>query len=820
MKKTISINISGIIFHIEEDGFDRLKNYLESVKKYFSTYEDSKEIIEDIENRIAEIFSTKLTEENQVVTKEDVNNLIATMGDVSDFEATEEPEDFGMATDSHEEKFSSNESTSKTTSGPKKLYRDTKRKVIGGVAAGIANYFNIDALWIRLGLVFLSVSASFPFNHNFNFSVSGTLFIAYIIAMFVIPESDTLEDEKKIKKFFRNGDGKVLGGVAGGLAAYFNTDITLIRVLFVVVTLLGGSGFFIYVVLWIITPETKTISDKLEMEGNPVTLSSIESNVKKNLNEDPRGEESAIAKILLFPFRLIATIFQTLGKALGPVMMFFIEAIRIFFGLILLVVGVSAGFALIVGLGAALGVLHDANYIQISDMPFELIKDAFPPYTFLAAFFAATIPFIVLGFVGLSVISKRNVIHGNLGWGLLGLWVISVISLAATLPPIIRDFNADGEHKETITYNIDSESIHLTVNEIGMDDYDGASLRLRGHADTTYKLVKSYEAQGKNRKTAIENAQMITYDVELQDSVFVFDSNIRFNEGAKFRAQDLDMTLYMPINRPFTMDYDMRHLLNNTIYRAGYSVHDIENNTWMFTEKGLKCTTCEERTDDDTEHVKSSFYFNDDQARVLDVRNFSSIEAGDAFNIEITQDENFYVAVSGDDRDLDDLEVRVKNDKLIIDIDNLFRRRIRNNKGIRIKITMPKLTELDISGATTVIADGFETDDLEIDLGGSASLTMDVKAENMEVELSGSSDLDLTGSGERIVIDMSGASSLSAYDFDAQDMEIETSGASSAEVSVSDELDTNSSGASSIHYKGTPTLHPSTSGASSLTQED
>ncbi len=820
MKKTISINISGIIFHIEEDGFDQLKNYIESVKKYFSTYEDSKEIIEDIENRIAEIFSDKLTAENQVVTADDVHALMATMGDVADFEATEEPEDFGMTTDTHEEKFNGNESTDKTSSGPKKLYRDNKRKVIGGVAAGIANYFNVDALWVRLGLVFLSISASFPFNHHFNFSVSGTLFLAYIVAMFVIPSSDELESVKKIKKFFRNGDDKVMGGVASGLASYFNTDVTLIRILFVVITLLGGSGIFLYIVLWVITPETKTISDKLEMEGNPVTLSSIESNVKKNLNEEASGEESTIAKLLLFPFRLIATIFQGLGKALGPIALFFIEAIRIFFGLLLLVLGLSAGLALTIGLGGALGVLHDSSYIQIADIPIELIKDTFPPYTFLATFFAATIPFIVLGFVGISIIAKRNVIHGTLGWGLLGLWVISVISLAATLPPIIRDFSTDGEHKETITYNIDSKSVHLSINETGMDDYNGASLRLRGHADSTFKLVKSFEAQGKNRKTAIENAQMVTYNVALNDSIFIFDSNIQFRNNAKFRGQDLDMTLYVPISRPFTMDYDMRYLLNNTIYRAGYSIHDIENNTWMFTEKGLKCTTCEEKSDDNSNGEPNSFYFKDDEARIFEVSDFTSIEAGDAFDIEITQADKFYVAVSGDDRDLDDLEVRVKNDKLIIDIDNLFRRRIRNNKGIRIKITMPKLTELDISGATTVIADGFETDDMAIDLGGSASLTLDVKVENMEVDLSGSSDLDLTGSGERIIIDMSGASSLSAYDFDAQDMEIETSGAASAEVSVSDELDTNSSGASSIRYKGTPTLHPSTSGASSLTQED
>jgi len=94
MKKNISINISGIIFHIEEDAYNNLKTYLETINRYFSSYEDSLEIISDIENRIAEIFLTKLNEEKQVITSEDVDYLMSTMGTISDFEAAEDPESF------------------------------------------------------------------------------------------------------------------------------------------------------------------------------------------------------------------------------------------------------------------------------------------------------------------------------------------------------------------------------------------------------------------------------------------------------------------------------------------------------------------------------------------------------------------------------------------------------------------------------------------------------------------------------------------------------------------------------------------------------
>ena len=95
MKKTISINIGGNIFHIEEEGYEKLKAYLDSVHKYFSTFEDSKEIIDDIENRIAEKFYSQLKKNKEAISAKEVDLLITSMGTVADFEATfdDEPKD-------------------------------------------------------------------------------------------------------------------------------------------------------------------------------------------------------------------------------------------------------------------------------------------------------------------------------------------------------------------------------------------------------------------------------------------------------------------------------------------------------------------------------------------------------------------------------------------------------------------------------------------------------------------------------------------------------------------------------------------------------
>ena len=202
MKRNISINISGIIFYIEEDCYDKLHDYLTSINKYFSTYDDSREILEDIEGRIAEIFYSKLDKNKEVIIMADVNELIETMGSVDDFQQAEDDpayqvtyeersfeipteDDFGQSGQAvvkanptklvqqeiffeEESKKYNNEqeriyafdktnqkSKTQTEGFQKRLYRDTKRKLLGGVAAGLAHYINIDPIWTRLLFILL-----------------------------------------------------------------------------------------------------------------------------------------------------------------------------------------------------------------------------------------------------------------------------------------------------------------------------------------------------------------------------------------------------------------------------------------------------------------------------------------------------------------------------------------------------------------------------------------------------------------------------------------------------------------------------------------
>ena len=411
MKKNISINISGIIFHIEEDGYEQLRSYLDAINAYFSAYEDSAEIIADIESRMAEIFLAKLKDGKQVITAADVRALTATMGSIQDFEAIEEepkaqkeeyqyipPQDEGIPY------------------GAKKLYRDNKRKILGGVASGIANYFNIDPLWIRLIMIILA------FDIFISFSVGSIVVIGYIICWIVIPPSDTLEEDRKIKKIFRNPDDRVLGGVAGGVAAYFGVDATVIRLLFVISIFLGGAGILIYFILWIITPEAKSITDKMQMQGEPVTLSNIENTIKKNLNVKDGEEENVLVKVLLFPFRLIAIVFAGLGRALGPFLLFIVEAIRVIFGIFIVFTAVVLLFALLVATGVYLSFIGaDSNFFTnvINDFPLEIFNRSFPPFLFISSFVAILIPIVGLALIGVAVLIKRSVTNTTAGWSFL-----------------------------------------------------------------------------------------------------------------------------------------------------------------------------------------------------------------------------------------------------------------------------------------------------------------------------------------------------------------------------------------------------------------
>ena len=140
MNKTVTINIAGWVFHIEEEAYDLLKVYIECLRAYFFKMEGGSEVMEDIEARIAEILKSQLGESREVVVNEDVKFVEAEIGKVEDFDEIED-KDQGSA---YQEEPKSSEKRRK------KLFRNTDEKILGGVCSGVATYIGVDVVWIRL----------------------------------------------------------------------------------------------------------------------------------------------------------------------------------------------------------------------------------------------------------------------------------------------------------------------------------------------------------------------------------------------------------------------------------------------------------------------------------------------------------------------------------------------------------------------------------------------------------------------------------------------------------------------------------------------
>ncbi len=173
MNKTISINLGGFFFHIDEDAYSKLTRYLDAVKRSLSP-EGREEIIKDIESRIAELFQEKIKNEKQVISSKEVEDMISIMGQPEDYKIDEEP-------------IRNDSKSYNTYYSSKKLYKDEDNKINGGVCAGLGHYFNIDPIWVRVLFV---ISPWITF---------GTALVIYFILWIVLPKAITTTQKLEMR---------------------------------------------------------------------------------------------------------------------------------------------------------------------------------------------------------------------------------------------------------------------------------------------------------------------------------------------------------------------------------------------------------------------------------------------------------------------------------------------------------------------------------------------------------------------------------------------------------------------------------------------
>lgn len=526
MKKTLTINISGIIFHIDEDAFELLSNYLAKLKRHFSRQESSGEIIADIESRMAELLQQRISNTKQVITNTDIEEVVAQLGDPIEMEENEQAESQEPETDKQQ--------------APRRLFRDPDNRAIAGVAAGLAAYFGIDVMWVRL------------------------LFLLLLFA--------------------------------------------------------SGAGILIYVILWVALPEAVTTAEKLQMQGKPVNIETIEHTIRKEFEVvkerlDHYADEarSSYEK----QKHHIRQGSQSVMDVLVRIFMLGMRVIGIFIGAILLFISVVLIFAF----GAIFLGWDSFSIFQGSHIVHNSLSGVYD-WFFASPLSVSLTPVLLSLFIGIPLIlmvyvSLRLIIGTHFripGFGKnMGLvWLGSLIGLGLVASDTFVDFRHKAiHHQHTHTIDVDKHpvlflsaqphqpekglpEIHLFNTQYYMEDSPQGKkfhavprLSIRSTSEPNASLTISSLAAVYNIEEASYRAENIEYQIQLKDSLISLLPYYSFWAADKFRQQEVQITLKVPEGQLVYFDANMEQFLINNPHRHWGGL-DFAGNYWAVTASGLQ----------------------------------------------------------------------------------------------------------------------------------------------------------------------------------------------------------------------------------------
>jgi len=534
MNKTININLGGYFFHIDETAYQKLRRYLDAISKSLSDDPQGKnEIIADIEARISELLSEKITDARQVVNEQDISNIIKIMGEPEDYEENETG--YTDNSSSYQRKKTSN----------RKLYRDGDDKFLGGVAAGVGHYLGIDAIWLRLLLIALFFSA--------------------------------------------------------------------------------GFGFLIYIILWVLLPEATTTAEKLEMEGEHVTIDNIEkkireefsaiketledgaNNVKKKVadgfQKNGKKATSGLQELIGVIGTIVSVLFNMIGK--------FIGVIIIIFSAIILVLLFLAIFSL--GSFELLG--YGEDFINLPNFMF----DSLIPYWVLAIalFVLIGFPFLILFVLGLRIISSNiKKLGKTVSLSLLGIWIIALLTLLFTGIELGTSSAYNGTkisaseliikptdtlHLEMInddmlffqeTLTRSSKRVFVSDNKLEKIYSTNIKVAVEKSNSETSSIKIRKVSEGRNKTKATENATGIDYKYEEVQNTLQLNGFFLSHLTYRFSDEVVYATIYIPENSTVFLDKTTQSFLYNIASTDSMYDTDMVGHYFKMTDKGLDCTDC------------------------------------------------------------------------------------------------------------------------------------------------------------------------------------------------------------------------------------
>lgn len=378
------------------------------------------------------------------------------------------------------------------------------------------------------------------------------------------------------KKLYRDKDTGMIGGVAAGLGHYFGIDAVWIRIFLVIMVIAGfGSGILAYIILWVVMPEAITTSEKLEMKGEPITISNIEKKVKEEF-------EAVSEKIKNAPYDKMGNQVKTgVDKFTGSASDVLMTILKIFAKIIGVFLIISAMATLIM---LFIGVFTLGTSASI-DFPWQELIDRgiftdYPVWVLgLIIFLAVGIPFFFLLLLGFKLLAPHMKSVGNIGkYTLLALWLISIAILISLGIRNATEFSVDGRQvkkerialqpqdtlyikfksSEYFSNHDDFESREFKITEDSTNTKVIYSGNVNLHIEKTDEKVPYIQvekkAKGATLSKAKKTADQIKYSYKFEGNKLILDNYLLTDFKNKFRDQRVDVYVYLPEGTLFKAD--------------------------------------------------------------------------------------------------------------------------------------------------------------------------------------------------------------------------------------------------------------------------
>ncbi|CAN5510784.1 PspC domain-containing protein [soil metagenome] len=541
MNKTITMNLSGIIFHIEEDAYEMLNKYLSTIKGYFKDSEGRDEIMSDIESRIAEMLQDKVNQTKQAVLKMDVESVIAVMG---------KPEDFAGDSADHSEntKTESSQTYSKSENGNKRrrVFRDPDDKIVGGVCSGIANYFDFDPLWLR-GVFAVS------------FFVFGSGLLLYIILMVIIPKAKTTAEKLEMRgeKVDVNSIGKV------------------------------------------VNEEFEEFKKKMKEFGDEV--GSKEN--RQRMRTSTEKASDFIGDVLKNIFLIIGKVFSVILIAFAVFII--VVLLGSLFGRNFIHVntnGTDFAYSIYDMMHSVFPADLPIEFAVIGVVLFlgiPLISMIYGGIRFLFGIkqknkivgYTTTI----LWFVGLAfIIYVAYKISDNFKEDATIKQNIELTSIKSdTLYISVKNmdkYGIDNDENYDSRILIDNWTLlkkNGKTTSLGYPRFD-----IVMNENDSVELVAIKSASGFDKKEAIYLAKNISYSIEQTDSLIELSPEFDISQGDKWRNQNVRLVLKIPKGKVVFLSPKLKNIINDIDNVTNTYDQDMLNRRWRMTNKGLECIDC------------------------------------------------------------------------------------------------------------------------------------------------------------------------------------------------------------------------------------